>query len=69
MGKKKHEVEILFMSSTKMFSFDHPHILAGQGSLGLEVLDQVPDVDAIVVPTGTFIRLKFTLYFFLYLLF
>ena len=33
-------------------SFDHPHILAGQGSLGLEILDQVPDVDAIVVPTG-----------------
>ncbi|CAF3582470.1 unnamed protein product [Rotaria sp. Silwood1] len=32
--------------------FDHPHILAGQGSLGLEVLDQVPDVDAIIVPTG-----------------
>ncbi|CAF4881799.1 unnamed protein product, partial [Rotaria magnacalcarata] len=32
--------------------FDHPNILAGQGSLGLEVLDQVPDVDAIVVPTG-----------------
>ncbi|CAF3849796.1 unnamed protein product, partial [Adineta steineri] len=32
--------------------FDHPHILAGQGSLGLEVLDQVPDVDAILVPTG-----------------
>ncbi len=35
------------------FSFDHPHILAGQGSLGLEVLDQVPDVDAIIIPTGT----------------
>ena len=34
-------------------SFDHPHILAGQGSLGLEILDQVPDVDAIVIPTGT----------------
>ncbi|CAF2579419.1 unnamed protein product [Rotaria sp. Silwood2] len=32
--------------------FDHPHILAGQGSLGLEVLDQVPDLDAIIVPTG-----------------
>ncbi|CAF3376953.1 unnamed protein product [Rotaria socialis] len=32
--------------------FDHPNILAGQGSLGLEVLDQVPDVDAIIVPTG-----------------
>jgi threonine dehydratase len=36
-------------------SFDHPHILAGQGSLGLEVLDQVPDVDAIIIPTGTWI--------------
>jgi threonine dehydratase len=35
------------------FSFDHPHILAGQGSLGLEVLDQVPDVDAIIIPTGS----------------
>ncbi len=34
------------------FSFDHPHILAGQGSLGLEVLDQVPDLDAILIPTG-----------------
>ena len=34
------------------FRFDHPHILAGQGSLGLEILDQVPDVDAIIIPTG-----------------
>ncbi|UJR28484.1 hypothetical protein I4U23_009722 [Adineta vaga] len=32
--------------------FDHPHILAGQGTLGLEILDQVPEVDAIIVPTG-----------------
>jgi len=32
--------------------FDHPNILAGQGTMGLEILDQVPDVDAIVVPVG-----------------
>lgn len=32
--------------------FDHPHILAGQGTMGLEVLDQVPDLDAIVIPIG-----------------
>ena len=32
--------------------YDHPHILAGQGTMGLEILDQVPDVDAIVVPVG-----------------
>ena len=32
--------------------YDHPHILAGQGTMGLEILDQIPDVDAIVVPVG-----------------
>ncbi len=32
--------------------FDHPCILAGQGTTGLEILEQVPDVDAVVIPTG-----------------
>ena len=32
--------------------FDHPDIVAGQGSLGLEVLEQVPDVKTVLVPTG-----------------
>lgn len=32
--------------------FNHPAIVAGQGTLGLELLDQVPDVEAIVVPIG-----------------
>ena len=32
--------------------FDHPHIIAGQGTMGLEILEQVSDVDAIVVPVG-----------------
>ncbi|MGQ0776014.1 MAG: threonine ammonia-lyase [Pseudonocardiales bacterium] len=32
--------------------FDHPDILAGQGTVGLEVLEQLPDVGTIVVPTG-----------------
>ena len=32
--------------------YDHPHILAGQGTMGLEILDQVPDVEAIVIPVG-----------------
>merc|ERR1711970_596619 len=32
--------------------YDHPDIVAGQGTCGLEILDQVPDVDAIVVPVG-----------------
>jgi threonine dehydratase len=32
--------------------FDHPDVIAGQGTLGLEVLEQVPDVGSIVVPMG-----------------
>ncbi|WP_082473986.1 threonine ammonia-lyase [Curtobacterium sp. Leaf261] len=32
--------------------FDHPDIIAGQGTLGLEVLEQVPDADTVVVPIG-----------------
>jgi threonine dehydratase len=32
--------------------FDDPHIIAGQGTLGLEILEQVPDVDAIICPVG-----------------
>jgi threonine dehydratase len=33
-------------------SYDHPHILAGQGTLGLEIVEQVPDLDAVIVPIG-----------------
>ncbi len=32
--------------------FDHPDIVAGQGTVGLEILDQCPDARTIVVPTG-----------------
>lgn len=32
--------------------FDHPWIIAGQGTTALELLEEVPDLDAIVVPIG-----------------
>ncbi|KAK9694331.1 Pyridoxal-phosphate dependent enzyme [Popillia japonica] len=32
--------------------YDHPHIMAGQGTLGLEIIEQVEDIDAVVVPVG-----------------
>jgi threonine dehydratase len=32
--------------------FDHPHIIAGQGTAALELLEEVPDLDALVVPVG-----------------
>jgi threonine dehydratase len=37
---------------TFVHPFDDPLVIAGQGTLGLEILDQVPDVDAVVVPVG-----------------
>ena len=33
-------------------AFDDPAVIAGQGTMGLEILEQVPDADAIVVPVG-----------------
>lgn len=32
--------------------FDHPDVIAGQGTLGLEVLEQVPDLATVIVPIG-----------------
>jgi len=37
---------------TYIHGFDAPAIIAGQGTMGLEILKQVPDVDAIVCPIG-----------------
>jgi threonine dehydratase len=32
--------------------FDHPDVVAGQGTVGLEILEQCPDVKTVVVPVG-----------------
>lgn len=32
--------------------FDDPDVIAGQGTIGLEILEQLPDVDAVIVPVG-----------------
>jgi threonine dehydratase len=37
---------------TLVHAFDDDAVIAGQGSLGLEILQQVPDVEAVVVPIG-----------------
>lgn len=33
-------------------AFDHPLVIAGQGTLALEILEERPDVEAMVVPVG-----------------
>jgi len=32
--------------------FDDPYVIAGQGTVGLEMLEDVPDMEAVVVPVG-----------------
>ena len=37
---------------TLVHAFDDPAVIAGQGTIGLEILEQVPDLAAVVVPVG-----------------
>jgi threonine dehydratase len=37
---------------TFIHPFDDPHVMAGQGTIGLELLEQVPQLEAVVVPVG-----------------
>ena len=32
--------------------FDDPDVIAGQGTVGLEIMEQLPDADAVIVPIG-----------------
>ena len=46
---RAHEDET---GATLVHPFEHPDIIAGQGTLGLDVLDDLPDVGTVVVPVG-----------------
>ncbi|MFN5822356.1 MAG: threonine ammonia-lyase [Novosphingobium sp.] len=37
---------------TFVHPFDHPHIAAGQGTVALEMLEDVPELDTLVIPIG-----------------
>jgi threonine dehydratase len=37
---------------TYISPFDDPDLIAGQGTLGLEIVQALPDVDAVIVPIG-----------------
>ncbi len=38
--------------ATLIHPFDDEEVIAGQGTIGLEILDQLSDVDAVIVPVG-----------------
>lgn len=51
---RQHKAEELVREHgyTMVPPFDDPHIIVGQGTVGLEILDERPDVATIVVPIG-----------------
>ncbi|HEY1859323.1 MAG TPA: threonine/serine dehydratase [Gemmataceae bacterium] len=40
------------IDATFIHAFDDPHVMAGNGTIGLEILEELPDVDAVVIPWG-----------------
>ena len=46
-----HEIE-REQGKTFVHPYADPLIVAGQGTMGLEILDDVPDVDTVIVPVG-----------------
>lgn len=40
------------LGCTFVHPFDNENVIAGQGTIGLEILDQMPDIDAVIVPVG-----------------
>ncbi len=48
----KRALELAKVGKTFIHPFDDPAIIAGQGSIGLEIMEQLPDADLIAVPVG-----------------
>ncbi|PSQ36825.1 threonine ammonia-lyase [Halobacteriales archaeon QS_9_70_65] len=50
-AERAHEIE-RETGATYVHAFDDRAVMAGQGTLGLEIVEQQPDVDTVVVPIG-----------------
>jgi threonine dehydratase len=40
------------VDGTFVHAFDDPHVMAGNGTIGLEIVEDLPDADAVVIPWG-----------------
>jgi threonine dehydratase len=40
------------VDATFLHAFDDPDVMAGNGTIGLEILEDLPEVDAVVIPWG-----------------
>jgi len=50
-AERAHEIERQ-EGRTYVHAFDDPAVMAGQGTIGLEILEDLPGVDTVVVPIG-----------------
>ncbi len=50
-AEKAHELEAT-ENRTYVHAFDDDYVIAGQGTIGLEIVDELPEVDTVVVPIG-----------------
>jgi threonine dehydratase len=55
-GYDQTEQEALRMARdegmTYISAYSHPDVIAGQGTLGLEIFDELPEVERVIVPVG-----------------
>eukprot|EP00659_Diplonema_papillatum_P009742 gene9742-15124_t len=50
---KQHAQEMMQTTGQEYINgYDHPAIIAGAGTIGIEILEQAPDTEAVVVPIG-----------------
>lgn len=52
IGEAKHHAQEAFAELRYINGYDDPEIIAGAGTLGMEIVDQVPDADIMLVPVG-----------------
>ncbi|XP_061420805.1 uncharacterized protein LOC133350483 [Lethenteron reissneri] len=52
-GARAHALQVAREEGSALLEDDdHPNMIAGMGTLGLEVMEQVPGVEAVVIPAG-----------------
>lgn len=52
IGEAKEYAQKTYPEKKYINGYDDPEIIAGAGTMGIEILDQVKDVDVILVPVG-----------------
>jgi threonine dehydratase len=52
IGEAKEYAKEMYPDMKYINGYDDPEIIAGAGTMGIEILEQVPDVDVVLVPVG-----------------